>query len=91
MLLGLFSCQLKSRGGRRSSRQPKRGEDGRCDVPLMGGRDSLHQKLKPEGREKAVRKRVAEAPRSSRQANEKGRRLEELPGEPVGRKRWGAM
>ena len=91
MLLGIFSCQLKTRGSGRSSRQLKRREDGRCDVPLMGGRDPRHQKLKPEGHEGAVRKRVTEVARSSRQANEKERRLEELPGEPVGRKRWRAM
>ena len=94
MLLGIFSCQLKTQGDGRSSRcvlHLNREERGGCGELRICGRDSLHQKLKLEGREKAVRKRVAEAPRSSRQAKERERRLEELPGEPVGCERWGSM
>ena len=94
MFLGIFSYQLKTQGDGRSSRcvlHLNREERGGCAELRICGRVSRHQKLKPEGHEGAVRKRVTEVARSSRQANEKGRRLEELPGEPVGRKRWGAM
>ena len=57
----------------------------------MYGRVSRHPKLKPVTHGRDVRQRVAEAARSSRQAKEKERGLEELPGELVGRERWRAM
>lgn len=95
MLLGIFSWQLKTRGGGSSSRlalcSSLRLLRLGCGEPGMCGRVSRHPKLKPVAYGRDVRKRVAEAARSSRQAKERERKTEELPGEPVGRKRWGAM
>lgn len=62
-----------------------------CRELGMYGRVSRHPKLKPAECRRDVRKRVAVAARSSRQAKEKERGLEELPGELVGRERWRAM
>lgn len=94
MFLDIFSYQLKTQGDGRSSRcvlHLNREERGGCRELRICGRVSRHPKLKPVTYGRDVRQRVAEAALSSRQANEEGRRLEELPGEPVGRKRWGAM
>lgn len=62
-----------------------------CGELGMFGRVSRHLKLKRVAYGRDVRRRVAEAARSSRQAKEKERGLEELPGELVGRERWRAM
>ena len=94
MFLGIFSYQLKTQGDGRSSRcvlHLNREERGGCGGLRICGRVSRHLKLKPAMRWRGVRQRVAEAARSSRQAKDKERGLEELPGEPVGRKRWRAM
>ena len=94
MFLGIFSYQLKTQGDGRSSRcvlHLNREERGGCGELRICGRDSRHQKLKPEGHEGAVRQRVAVAARSSRQAKEKEWKSDGLPGEPVGCERWGAM
>ena len=94
MFLGIFSYQLKTQGDGRSSRcvlHLNREERGGCGELGMCGRVFRHLKLKPVAYRRDVRERVAEAARSSRQAKDEERGLEELPREPVGRERWRAM